>query len=402
MLSRRTAWVVALAASATMMVSFIDRSTVAVLAPTLTKVLDISEAQYGWLTSAFSMAYLIATPLSGWWIDRVGARRGLLASVLLWSMVAALHAIVPTFGALFALRIALGVAEGPGFPGATQTMFRVLPPADRSRGFGLLFTGSSLGGMIAPLLASYLFDLAGWRVAFLGTAGVGLLWIPMWIALTWRPDVAAQLGPAPPLTQPPSRASKPAFLTLLGNPFMIRALVAIFAVAPALSFFATWGAKYLVARFGLTQGQVGHYLWVPPLILDVGAILFGDLAARRRSLGESPRTLFVLAALLTAALALLPLATTPWQAIAIGALTSAGGGAVYTLVTADLLGRMPAAQVSFAGGTIAGAQSLSLIIANPLIGLAVGALHDYVAVAILLGAWVVPGSLIWWAWRPRA
>src|SRR5262245_56279101 len=135
-----------------MTVSYIDRSTLAVLGPSVKSALDIDATEYGWLTSAFSMAYLIATPLAGWWIGRIGARRGLVGSVLLWTAVSALHALVPGFGVLFALRIALGMAEGPSFPGAAQTIQRVLPPNERARGFGVLFTGSSLGGMIVPPL----------------------------------------------------------------------------------------------------------------------------------------------------------------------------------------------------------------------------------------------------------
>src|SRR5215212_8817730 len=102
------AWQVAIVATLTMTVSYVDRQTLAVLAPSVTKALNISNEAYGWLGSAFSIAYLFGTPLSGWWIDRIGARRGLVASVLAWSAVAALHAVVPGFGMLFALRLALG------------------------------------------------------------------------------------------------------------------------------------------------------------------------------------------------------------------------------------------------------------------------------------------------------
>ena len=63
--SRQTAWLVAMVATLTMTVSYIDRATLAVLAPTVTKVLDISETEYSWLPSAFSIAYLVATPASG-------------------------------------------------------------------------------------------------------------------------------------------------------------------------------------------------------------------------------------------------------------------------------------------------------------------------------------------------
>ena len=110
----------------------VDRQTLAVLAPTVTQALGISEQNYGWLASAFSIAYLVGAPLAGRMIDAVGARRGLLGAVVVWSIVAALHALAPGFAVLFALRIALGLAEAPSFPGAAQTVHRALPRRARS------------------------------------------------------------------------------------------------------------------------------------------------------------------------------------------------------------------------------------------------------------------------------
>ncbi len=391
MLSRKRSWAIAAVAMLTMTVSYVDRATLAVLAPSVTKALDISESAYGWLTSAFSIAYLFATPLSGWWIGRAGARRGLLASVLVWSGIAAMHALVPGFGVLFALRIMLGIAEGPSFPGATQTMYRVLGPADRSRGFGMLFTGSSIGSMIAPPLAGLLFGLAGWRTAFLATAAIGLVWIPIWLVVTGG-RAAAQLDG---VTHERPR-ERPAFGVIARHPMMIRAFVSILAIAPAVNVFAAWGSKYLVRRFDIHQEDVGHYLWVPPLCLDVGALLFGDLVART----GRPRALYVVAALMTMTLGLLPFVETPWQAMAVLGVTVGGGGAVYTITTADMLGRMPPEAVSVAGGLIVTAQSIALIVANPLVGRAVDYYGNYDGVAIVVGLWVLPGTLLWLLWRP--
>jgi ACS family hexuronate transporter-like MFS transporter len=280
-------------------------------------------------------------------------------------------------------------------------MSRILPPADRARGFGMVFTGSSLGGMLAPPLASFLYDLAGWRVAFLGTSLIGLLWVPLWLALTRRPDVRAKLdtevvvaaAPAPP---------PPPLLRLLIHPLMVRALLAVLAVAPAAGLAMAWGSKYLVLTFGLKQGAVGQYLWLPPLGLDLGALLFGDLAARhvRASPGAAPHALFAVAALLAATAALLPWATTPWQATTLFSLSLAGGGAVYTLVTADLLGRLPPGRISSVAGVLTAGQSLALIVAHPLIGRAVEHYGSYRVIALALAAWVVPGSLLWLVWRP--
>lgn len=398
-LDRRVAWTVALVATLTMTVSYIDRATLAVLAPSVTKALGIDETAYGWLSAAFAFAYLVATPISGWWIDRAGARRGLVVSLLLWSSVAALHAIVPGFGALFMLRIALGLAEGPSFPGSAQTVQRVLPPAERARGFGVLFTGSSIGIIIVPPLASWLFDLAGWRVAFLGTSAIGLLWIPLWLLVTSRRGVRERLDAPPEITL---AAPRPTIAALVRDPMMLRGLTGIFAAAGVLGLLQTWGAKYLDRTFHVAQSDVGTYLWLPPLCLDAGAILFGDLASRQqRAPGAPPRLLHAIAAVMATSLALLPLATTPWEAMAIGGVAYAGGGAIYTLVTADLLSRMPQGSVSTAGGILAGSQSLAHIIINPLIGRAVDYTGTYDGVAITLGLLVIPTSLVWSTWPVR-
>ncbi len=320
-LSRRGAWTIAIVATLTMTVSYIDRATLGVLAPSVTADLDISETAYGWLTSAFSLAYLGATPLAGWWIDRIGARRGLVGSVLLWSVVAALHALVPTFGVLFALRIALGVAEGPSFPGAAQTLQRVLPAQDRERGFGVLFTGSSIGAMLVPPVAAWLYGLYGWRTAFLGTATIGLAWVPLWIWITSRSAARAKLDvPREVVVQP--RAT---FGQLAQHPLMIRALIGIVAVAPVTGFLGAWGAKYLVRDLGLQQQDVGAYLWLPPLMFDLGAIAFGDAASRQRRGGAPPRLLHAISMVLCASFALLPLARGPWDAMMILGIALAGG-----------------------------------------------------------------------------
>ncbi len=393
------AWSVALVATLTMSVSYIDRNAFGVLAPKVSEALGIDNAAYGWLAAAFSWSYLVATPLAGWWIDLVGARRGLLRSVLAWSVVAALHAVVPGFGVLFALRLALGIAEGPSFPGAAQTMRRILPVGDQARGFGVLFTGSSFGAMLVPPFATLIYRHAGWRVAFLITTAAGLLWVPLWLAVTRSRTVRAQLD-----TASASEAVAPPhlpFSELVAHPVMVRALAAIFAAAPVVSFVYAWGAKYLVKAFHVDQGDVGGYLAVPPLMFDVIAILFGHLASRqRRGEGVPPRGLFAIGVVLAASFTVLPFAETPWQSIVLIGLAMGGGGVMYTLVTADMLVRMPPGSAAFAAGIVACAQSLALAICNPLIGRSVDAYGSYDVAAICIGLWTIPGGVVWLLWRP--
>ena len=397
-LSRFHGWALALIATFTMAVSYVDRQALAAIAPTVTKALEISETQFGWLVSAFSLAYLVASPFAGSLIDRMGARRGLLWAVLLWSSFAGLHALVPSFGVLLALRIALGVTEAPSLPGAAQTIQRVLPPASRGRGFGIMFTGSSVGAIIASLLAPWLEKRWGFRIAFLGTALVGLTWIPLWIAFAFRRDAIAVLEGASTKKEKPASA-----FVVARHPAVVRAALGVMASAPAVGFVLNWGSKYLVSDRGILQANVGKYLIIPPLLFDVGSILFGHLLSTRadqRKNGEPDRLLFGIAMVLALGIIVVPFGRTPYESMLIAGVGLAGCGGIFAMLLADLLGRVSPAVVSTAGGICAAAQSIAYIVWSPIMGKLIQTTGAYTVPFMVIGSWMIPGCVAWMLWRP--
>lgn len=410
-LSRREAWAIALTATLTMSVSYFDRQALAAIAPTVCLALDISETQYGLLASAFAVAYLVGAPLSGRLVDALGARRSLLGAVVVWSIVAAAHALVPSYAALFAMRIALGLAESPSFPGAAQTVHRALPPDERARGLGVLFSGSSLGAMLAPPFATFLAHRLGYQFAFVGVALVGLAWVPLWLKVTSTARARLVLDTPPkPEVEVVARGyrdtakveKQPSALALVVNPAIVRATLVIFASAPVLALLFIWSSKFLVRDMGLTQLQTGRYLWLPPILFDVGAILFGHLASERRTRGDKtpPNLLVGVASVLSAASALIPFGGGAMGAIGWACVAMVGGGGLYALTTADLLPRVPASLISTAGGICAAAQSIAQIIINPIIGYSVKQTGHYTVIFVVLGLWSIPGCVGWILWRP--
>ncbi len=404
-LSRRHAWALTLVATFTMAVSYVDRQTLAVIAPTVQLKLGFDDQRYGWLVSAFSIAYLVGAPVAGRLIDRVNARRGLLVAVFVWSGVAAIHAFVPGYGVLFALRIALGLAEAPSFPGAAQTIHRALPPRDRARAFGVLFSGSSFGAMLAPPLAIWLTARYGWRFAFVGTALVGLSWVPLWLYVTRTPEARAVLDrPSEEAAIPgatPDAEATPGPFALVLHPAVLRAVLVVIATSPLLSFYFNWSAKYLVHDHHLLQKDLAQYLWFPPLFFDAGAILFGHFASRARARGEDgvPRRLVALATLLMIGSFAAPFAPTPMAMLAVASVSLAGGGGLFALATTDMMARVSPRQVSAAGGITAAAQSLAYIVANLLIGPSVQISGSYTPAFLGLTAWILPGCVVWLLWR---
>jgi ACS family hexuronate transporter-like MFS transporter len=277
---------------------------------------------------------------------------------------------------------------------------RILPPADRARGFGIMFTGSSLGAMLAAPIASGLYDIWGWRVAFLGTALIGLVWLPVWLFFTTRLGVRQQLDTIPKTDG--IQRPRPPTTDVLTHPALLRGILAILAVAPLFGVALGWGAKYLDTTFRIKQEDVGGYLWLPPVAFDAAAIAFGHIASKRhaRAAGAPPRALFAIGVLLGTTIFALQWMSTPWAGVILVGVSIAGGGIVYTLSTADMLARMPPESVSLAAGAMAAAQSLALVIINPIIGALVDHYGNYDAVGVLLAIWVVPGSIAWLVWRP--
>ena len=77
-------WIIGLVFLATL-INYIDRLTISVLAPAITKDLNLDRFQYGTIATWFLLAYTISQALSGKLYDRVGTRRVLTRIVCWWS-----------------------------------------------------------------------------------------------------------------------------------------------------------------------------------------------------------------------------------------------------------------------------------------------------------------------------
>jgi len=56
-----------------------------------------------------------------------------------------------------------------------------IPVQKRSLATGIAIGGSAIGAVIAPLMAIYLLDSIGWRMLFLITPTISLVWIGFWL-----------------------------------------------------------------------------------------------------------------------------------------------------------------------------------------------------------------------------
>lgn len=384
------AWGLAVMVTAMMAISYMDRQVLSVLAPKVIEALGLSNTEYGVLGSAFALAYLVGAPIAGLLLDRLGARRGLAVALLVWSAVSASHAMMAGFWSLLALRVALGLAEAPSFPGAVQSIHRAMPlGSTRVRAVGMLFSGSSFGAIVAPILANAFDRSFGFRFAFLGSAVVGLLWLPAWLAVSGGRARAVFEAPQARAAVPPTMRE------VWSHGAVRRAFIAAFTVGPVLGFPLLWLPKFLSDTYGLSLQKAAPFLIFPPLCFDLGAILFGQLVARAP---QRTYALFSLSAALAALMGALPFVNGPVPVLVLCSASLTGVGGVLVINTGKMMAGVPGRVVSTAGGTAAAAQSLSLIVAHPLIGQSIDRTHSYVPALLSIGALSLIGAGVWLRW----
>ena len=403
LVSRGRAWGLTALATLALAVTLVDRQALSALAETVTDSLGISDVGYGWLSSGFAAAYLVGSLPFAQLIQRIGPRFGLVLTLTLSSVVVGLHAFVPGFFSLLALRVALGIAVASSFACATQTVHRVLPFKHRARAIGILYLGNSVGSSICPPLAVALEHQLGWRDAFMTIAVMGLALVPLWLLLAFtgrdRPAFDAPSIPMGGLkTLSPFRPKPDSIFTLVRDPRVLRGSFVVAAAAPVTTVMLLWGSKYLIRDHGLRQEDIGHYLWLPALMFGLGSMGFGELRARStrtRASTRPPRGLVAAAGLLCTLFAVVPFMNGPWPCILIASLSMAGAGGLYSLATSDMLAHAGRGTIPATTGLTTFTQSLVYILVSPIIGNVVVRSGSYDWVMIGAGLWAIPGCLYW-------
>jgi MFS transporter, ACS family, aldohexuronate transporter len=286
-------------------ISYIDRNTLALLAPTILRETHLSNEQYGYIISAFSVAYMLGNPVWGRILDRIGVRAGMAAAVSLWSLASISHAFAIGLRSFGGARAALGFGEGATFPGGLRTVVQTLPAELRSRGTALAYSGGSLGALITPVIVTPIAAVWGWRGAFWFTGGVGVLWLLLWTVLSRRGPLAESSG------APGDAGAPTAGLSLRWRDRNLWAFVAVYSLgAFPLGFVLYQDAIYLSAVLHQSQVAIGEVLWVPPLGWEVGYFFWGWAIDRFARAGAATGTLqkqFFLLTFLSLPLAAIPL-----------------------------------------------------------------------------------------------
>ncbi len=288
---------------ASTVINYIDRQTLALLAPYLKIDYHWTNSDYANLLISFRIAYSIGQTVCGRFIDRIGTRRGLSLSVLWYSIVAMATSLASGFYSFGAFRFLLGVGESANWPGATKAVSEWFPKRERGLAAALFDSGSSIGGAIAPFIVLTIYFRWGWRPAF-GLPGLlGFIWLYAWRRFYYLPaqhpritSTEREMILAETTAVDGAAESRLPWSGLLKLPQTWGAIVAKALTDPVWFFITDWFPIYLVAKGILLKGNL-IAVWIPFIAADLGnffgGIASGHLIKRGWSLGAARKALVV-------------------------------------------------------------------------------------------------------------
>jgi len=373
-----------------MVMNYLDRQALSVVAPMMRRELGLSVMQYANAVNAFLAAYSIMYTGSGIILDRIGYRTGLAVFVALWSLFSGLHGLIVGFGSLVLFRSLLGLTEPAGFTGAVKTIALRFAPAQRALATACLGMGTGLGNLLAPPVVVYLSLRYGWRTAFLVASSVGVLWVPAWLWATRARHV--QAVPAP--SQPPKRR-------LPRNLGVLAYVLTRFFGDSSGYFVMFWMPEYLMSGKHFSFRMVGTLGWIPPCGSDIGALLGGYLSSRLVARGYSPlwsrKLLMSVAALLLVTGSILQVATATWMVLFSLTICTLGVGMWACNMHALAADAFPRPVVATVHGTAGSAGAVGGVLFNSLVGYFTTR-HRYGAVLVMLAA-ILPVAVVpLWLW----
>jgi ACS family hexuronate transporter-like MFS transporter len=266
-------------------INYVDRQALSILAPALTKELEISPIAYSNILTAFLAAYTVMYVGSGFLVDRWGTRWALAAFVIWWSLANMAHGLAQGVWSLGVLRFLLGMGESGNFMAAFRAVSEWYTARERALVHGLIQGGAAIGAILAPPSITWIHAHHGWRAAFVVTGALGLVWVVLWLLLYHAPERhpylteserTLLLAEAPD----PKQAGTVAWRELLRQPQTFGLLVARFLSDPVWWFYLFWLPNYLVDQRGYTMAEMGMWAWMPYLSADLGALVGGWLSGR--------------------------------------------------------------------------------------------------------------------------
>lgn len=332
-------------------INYADRATVSIAGPELSKTLHLTPVQMGFVFSAFAWSYVLAQLPGGWLLDRFGSKITYFFSIFLWSLFTLMMGGVgfltgaTAVAALFALRLLVGAAEAPSFPGNSRIASAWFPTAERGKAAAIFNSAQYFATVLFAPLMGWLVHSVGWKSVFYVMGALGILMSAVWLKTIYGPrdhprTNAAELayieqgGGLVDLESAQRVAVKidtaGTIRQLLASRMLLGVYIGQYCITTLTYFFLTWFPVYLVQERHMTILKAGFVAALPAIAGFLGGILGGVISDRMikagYSLSAARKTPIVAGMLLAMSMIVCNYVEQDWVVVAVMSLAFFGKG----------------------------------------------------------------------------
>lgn len=195
--------------------NFFDRQILGAINEPIRRDWGLSDAQLGWLVTAFTLLYAVAGVPLGRLADTWRRKSILIIGLTLWSGLTFLSGLCQDFWSLFVVRLGVGIGEASCAPGSTSLIGDLFPARSRARALSVYMMGLPAGLALSYMVSGTVAQHYGWRFAFYVAGIPGLLLAALTLLLREPQRGAAELRDVGAARRPGSP-----YLLVLGIPTM--------------------------------------------------------------------------------------------------------------------------------------------------------------------------------------
>ena len=390
-------------------VNYADRASLSIVGPAMQSQMHIDPITLGYVFSAFGWAYVIAQLPGGWMLDRFGSRAVYAGSILLWSVFTLLQGAAGLLAGglvvatLFSLRLLVGFAEAPAFPGNSRIVAAWIPGGERATAAAVFNSGQYFATVMFAPVMGWLTHSFGWQSVFVFLGGAGILLFIAWLKTVYAPsrhprvkraelDHIAAGGGLIDMDQGRG-VSQPVrwehVKLLLTRRMLIGIYIGQYCVGVLTYFFLTWFPVYLVEQRGMSILKAGFVIVLPAICGFAGGVLGGiisDALLRRGvSLSLARKIPIVTGMLLSVSMVLCNVVHANWVVVLIMSLAFFGKG-LGSLGWAVVADTAPKEMTGLYGGLFNTFGNVGAITTPIIIGYIVAVTGSFAGALVYVGA----------------
>lgn len=162
----RQAWVALIVTTLAIFFVVVNVSSVNVAFPSIRDDFGVTDVQLSWVIGAYNIAVGSLLMFAGRLADSLGRKRVFLPGVAIFGIGSVLSAMSPAVGWLIGGRVVQAIGGSVILAAGFAVVLPEFPPSRRSTAVGVAGASGALGGVVGPVVGSFIIDIFSWRGIF--------------------------------------------------------------------------------------------------------------------------------------------------------------------------------------------------------------------------------------------